>query len=125
MTSTAANRREVVVNGRRVRVIDVHAHCVIPEAMTLLGQDVGFAPLLKENAGERLQAMDEQGIDIEALSINPFWYGAERDLAAGVIRVQNEKLVEFCAVAPERFVARASVALRHPEPAASQLADGV
>jgi aminocarboxymuconate-semialdehyde decarboxylase len=98
MTNTAASRREVVVNGRRVTVIDLHAHCAIPEALALLGQDDPFAPLLKENAGQRLQAMDEQGIDIEALSINPFWYSAERDLAAEVIRVQNEQLVEFCAV---------------------------
>ena len=125
MTSTTGTRREVVVNGRRVTVIDMHAHCAIPEAMRLMGQDVGFAPLLKENAGERLQAMDEQGIDIEALSINPFWYGAERDQAAEVIRVQNGKLVEFCAVAPERFVALASVALQHPDLAAGQLEDGV
>ena len=30
------------------------------------------------------------GIDIEALSINPTWYRAERDVAAEVIRIQNE-----------------------------------
>jgi aminocarboxymuconate-semialdehyde decarboxylase len=125
MTSTGANRREVVVGGRRVTVIDLHAHCAIPEAMTLMGQDARFAPLLKEHAGQRLQAMDAQGIDVAALSINPFWYGAERDLAAEVIRVQNEGLVEFCAVAPERFVALASVALQHPDLAAWQLEDAI
>jgi aminocarboxymuconate-semialdehyde decarboxylase len=26
-------RREVVVNGRRVRTVDVHAHCAVPEAL--------------------------------------------------------------------------------------------
>ena len=30
-------RRQVVVNGRRVKTIDVHAHCVIPEALALMG----------------------------------------------------------------------------------------
>ena len=30
-------RREVVVNGRRVKTVDVHAHCAMPEAMTLMG----------------------------------------------------------------------------------------
>jgi Predicted metal-dependent hydrolase of the TIM-barrel fold len=35
--------------------------------------------------------MDEQGIDMEAISINPFWYGAERDKAEAVIKLQNEK----------------------------------
>ena len=31
-----ARRREVVVNGRRVKVVDVHAHCAVPEAMALV-----------------------------------------------------------------------------------------
>ena len=30
---------------------------------------------------DRFKAMDEQGIDMEAISINPFWYHAERDIA--------------------------------------------
>ena len=30
-------RREVVVNGRRVKTVDVHAHCAVPAAMALLG----------------------------------------------------------------------------------------
>jgi aminocarboxymuconate-semialdehyde decarboxylase len=30
--AVAGRRREVVVGGRRVKTIDVHAHCVIPEA---------------------------------------------------------------------------------------------
>ena len=34
----ASRRREVVVGGRRVQTIDVHAHCVVPKAMELLGQ---------------------------------------------------------------------------------------
>lgn len=30
--SAAARRREIVVGGRRVKTIDVHAHCVVPKA---------------------------------------------------------------------------------------------
>jgi len=30
------------------------------------------------NVGDRLTHMDKSGIDVEALSINPFWYRAER-----------------------------------------------
>ena len=41
--------------------------------------------------------MDEQGIDVEALSINPYWYRAERDLAPRSIKIQNEPLAESCA----------------------------
>src|SRR5205809_2982785 len=73
----------------------------------------------------RLRAMDEQGIDVEALSINPNWYAADRDLATQICRIQNEKLAEACAANPERFVAFASVALQHPDLAAEQLEEGV
>ena len=69
--------------------------------------------------------MDEQGIDIEALSINPFWYRAERDLATQVIKIQNERLAEFCATYPDRFVAFASVALQFPDLAVQQLEHAV
>jgi len=37
-------RREVVINGRRVRTIDVHAHCAVPEAMGLMGLKVHRRP---------------------------------------------------------------------------------
>ncbi|HZT09398.1 MAG TPA: amidohydrolase family protein, partial [Chloroflexota bacterium] len=74
---------------------------------------------------ERIRAMDEQGIDVEALSINPYWYAAERDLAAEIIRIQNERLAEFCAANGDRFVAFATVALQHPDLAAEQLEHAV
>ena len=127
-----ARRREVVVNGRRVKTVDVHAHCAVPEAMALMGSKLGapgsgLPPLLHmaTQAPERLRAMDEQGIDVEALSINPYWYKADRDVASQIIKIQNEKLAEACAANPDRFVAFATVALQHPELAAQQLEDGV
>ena len=123
--ATAAGRREVVVAGRRVKVVDLHAHCSVPEAAALMGVDTRMPALLLANAGTRLAAMDAQGIDVEALSINPYWYKADRDVAREVIRLQNEKLAEFCASEPERFVALASVALQHPDLAAEQLDEGV
>src|SRR6202030_2826373 len=73
-------RREVVVNGKRVRTVDVHAHCHVPEANALMGLKVQPPSLV--TSPERIRAMDDQGIDIEALSINPiFWSKAEPDLA--------------------------------------------
>ncbi len=116
-------RRQVVVNGRRVKTIDVHAHCVIPEALGLMGLKVEDqrGPGIAIVAQDRIREMDEQGIDVEALSINPFWYKAERDLAGRIIKIQNEKLAELCAAHPERFVAFASVALQYPELAVQQL----
>ncbi len=115
-----ARRREVVVNGRRVKTVDVHAHCTIPEAVAILGLEVEPALRLSD-LSERIAAMDAQGIDVEALSINPYWYRAERERAAELIRLQNTRLAEFCARESERFVAFATVALQYPELAAEQL----
>jgi aminocarboxymuconate-semialdehyde decarboxylase len=120
-----ARRREVVVSGRRVKTVDVHAHCAVPEAMALVGRTLETAALLMSNTADRLRAMDEQGIDVEALSINPYWYAADRDVARELIRIQNEKLAEICAAQPDRFVAFATVALQHPDLAVEQLEEGV
>src|SRR5438067_8562434 len=58
-------RREVVVAGKRVRTIDVHAHAIIPEAVALMKQKV--APAYASTMAERLKRMDEQGVDMQAL----------------------------------------------------------
>ena len=123
----AGRRREVKVGGRRVKTIDVHAHCVIPEAMKLMGltMDSQRGPAIDQVGARRIREMDEQGIDVEALSINPQWYTAGRDLAAEVIRIQNAKLAEFCATYPDRFVAFASLSLQYPDLAVEQLVHGV
>ena len=119
-----ARRREVAVNGKRVKTVDIHAHCHIPEALELIGQKVRFPGLVI--TPDRIKIMDEQGIDIEALSVNPnFWDNAERDLAAQIVKLQNEKLAEICGKTPDRFVCLASVALAYPDLAAEQLQDAV
>ena len=117
-------RREVAVNGRRIRTVDLHAHCHVPEADALMGLKAPAPGLVV--SPERIVAMDRQGIDIEALSLNPiFWYKAEPDLAGQVVKLQNEKLAEICAAQPDRFVGMASVALQHPALAVAQLENGV
>ena len=123
-------RREVVVNGKRVKTVDIHAHCAVPEAMALMNLKVTGQPnlpnvLMMTQPADRLRAMDEQGIDVEALSINPYWYKADRDVAQALIKMQNEKLAELCAAQPDRFVAFATMALQHPDLAVQQLEDGV
>jgi aminocarboxymuconate-semialdehyde decarboxylase len=118
-------RREVVVNGRRVKTIDIHAHCAVPQAMALVDLPLEAPGLLMHDTSTRIAAMDAQGIDVEALSINPYWYRAERDVAGELIRIQNEALVAFCAANPDRFVAFATVALQYPDLAAQQLEHAV
>ena len=121
-------RRRVTIGGRRVTTVDVHSHCAVPEALAMMKLPAGSSarwdsPQLMIGP-ERLRVMDEQGIDVEALSINPFWYAAEHDLARQIIQVQNEKLAALCSAYPGRFVAFATVALQHPDLAAQQLEDG-
>jgi aminocarboxymuconate-semialdehyde decarboxylase len=121
----SASRRQVLVAGRRVRTIDVHAHCVVPGIMEMMGQKTPANASLAMGTA-RLPQMDEQGIDVEVLSINPFWYSVgDRELARSLIAAQNEKLAAFCSVHADRFAGLATVALQHPDLAAEQLEAGI
>jgi aminocarboxymuconate-semialdehyde decarboxylase len=130
--ATPVKRREVFVGGRRVKVVDVHAHCVIPEVRDLV-KDTKLASRVSNlvrgsnvMGPERLRTLDEKGIDVQVLSINGFWfYAAERDLAGQIVKLHNEKLAEWCAAHPDRYVALTSVALQYPDLAAEQLEHAV
>jgi predicted TIM-barrel fold metal-dependent hydrolase len=125
----ARQKLPVTVNGKRVKTIDVHAHCNFHEAGALLGEqgpriqagtNVGAQETFIE-LGQRLAAMDAQAVDMEILSINTFWYDRERDLAAQIVKLQNERLAEFCAAHPDRFAAFASLTLQAPDLAVQEL----
>ena len=126
-------RRRVTVAGRPVRTVDAHAHTFVPAvAAAVSGTELekSVAGSLKGNlvmSDERLRAMDAQGIDVEVLSINPYWYAAERAVAARLIQAQNDGLAALCEPkgSDRRFVALATVALQHPELAVEQLDDAV
>src|SRR5262245_40683036 len=122
-------RRLVTVGGKRVKVIDVHAHAAVPEAWDIAGIKVGGVNrpdlVLPKTIDQRLADMDAQGIDMEALSINAFWYGQDRDRAQKIVQIQNEHLAHLVGKYSERFCAFASVALQFPDLAAQQLQDGV
>ncbi|MCH7979415.1 MAG: amidohydrolase [Acidobacteria bacterium] len=124
-----AARREISVGGRRVKVVDIHAHCGFREVDDLIrgtnlaGHNVSANRIL---GPERLQWMDERGIDVQALSVNQYWwYAADEDLARRLIRVQDEGLAAWCDARPDRFVGLTSVALQHPDLAAEQLEHAV
>jgi len=126
-------RLPVLVKGKRVKTIDVHAHCLIPEALALLPTDEakGILPPVKGgpqfliDLDDRLAGMDAQGIDIEVLSINPWWYRKERELADKIVRAQNEGLAALCAKQPDRLYAFASLSLQFPDLAVQQLQEAV
>jgi predicted TIM-barrel fold metal-dependent hydrolase len=119
----------VMVGGKRIRTIDVHAHCVFPEATALLGP---IPPNIVRGADEtvievdkRLAAMDAQAVDMEVLSVNPNWYDRDRDLAGQVVKMQNEKLAALCASKPDRFAGFASLTLQAPDLAVQELETAV
>jgi aminocarboxymuconate-semialdehyde decarboxylase len=120
----AQGRREVYVDGRRCRVVDIHAHAVFPELADL----IRGTPFERNFPGsqvlgpERIAEMDRRGIDVQVLSVNTYWwYGADRNLATRIIRQQDEALAAWCRQHPDRFVALTSSAVQHPELAAEQL----
>jgi predicted TIM-barrel fold metal-dependent hydrolase len=127
-----APRLPVKVNGKRVLTVDVHSHCYFREAINLMGDaaDKVLPPVkgVPEHfivIEQRLKEMDAMAIDMEVLSINPFWYGKDRDTAAQIVKLQNEKLAELCAARPERFAAFASLTLQYPDLAVQQLETAV
>ena len=125
----AAPRREVRVGGQRVKVVDVHSHANIAEVADV----VKDTPLARYTRGagralgpDRLQELDKRGIDVQALSINTYWwYEADRDLATKIVQVHDEGLSKWCAAHSDRFVAFTSPALQFPELAAQQLEHAV
>jgi aminocarboxymuconate-semialdehyde decarboxylase len=120
----AQTRKQVMINGRRVKTVDIHAHAAIKAVEdvirgTPLERRIGGPRLL---GPERIAAMDAWGIDVAALSINQYWwYEADRALAARVTRVQDEGLAQWCQAHPDRFVGLSTVALQYPDLAAEQL----
>lgn len=127
-----APRLPVKINGKRVLTVDVHSHCYFREAINLMGDaaDKVLPPVkgVPEHfivIEQRLKEMDAMAVDMEVLSINPFWYGKDRDTAAAIVKLQNEKLAELCASKPERFGAFASLTLQYPDLAVQQLETAV
>jgi aminocarboxymuconate-semialdehyde decarboxylase len=121
----AQDRKEVFIGGERVKVIDIHAHCLFQEVAPIIagtsmeGADLTDFLTLKPL---RIEQMDARGIDIAALSVNRFWwYAADEDKAEQIVKINDEGLADWCARYPDRFVALSSPALQHPELAAEQL----
>jgi aminocarboxymuconate-semialdehyde decarboxylase len=127
-------RRQVSIGGRRVTVVDVHAHTFVPEVWDLV-KDTPLAATAKNNltgaialgpgTAARLQYMDKEGIDYQAINVNAWGYSADRALARDLIQLQNEKIAAAVAARPDRFVGMATLALQHPDLAADQLDQAV
>jgi aminocarboxymuconate-semialdehyde decarboxylase len=126
-------RREVMIGGRRVKTVDIHAHCFVPDVVELI-KNTPLAQAAKGNLGnaalqlgnpQRLIDMDAQGIDYQAINVNAWGYNADVALARDLVALQNERISQYCAKHPDRFVGMATLALQHPELAAEQLEHAV
>lgn len=124
----------VTIKGKRVRTIDTHSHCYFQEAIDLMGAEAKsvlppvkgvpehFIPATDTAAVQkRLATMDAMGIDMEVLSINPFWYRKDRDTSAAIVKIHNAKFAELAAAHPKRFTAFASLSLQYPDLAVQEL----
>ena len=135
-----SKRRRVMVNGKRMLTVDIHCHSYVHDVWPLISdsEEIGYLRGLVGNQGLRnkikidnvdfrLQQMDEQGIDIQAVSLHvgQYHHWAEHDLASKIVTTQNEKIAELCARHPDRFVGIGAVSLQHPELAVAQMKHGV
>src|SRR5213076_2307905 len=89
-------RRRVSLDGRPVTVIDIHAHTFVPEVWDLV-KDTPLAATAKNNltgpialgpgTAARLQYMDKEGIDYQAINVNAWGYSADRALARDLVQL--------------------------------------
>jgi len=129
-------RRQVMIDGKRMLTVDIHSHSYVHDVLPLISghDDLGYLesvlntpPLQNKlninNVDFRLEQMDKQGIDIQAVSLHvgQYHHWADRDLAAQIVTIQNEKIAELCGRHPDRFVGLGAVALQHPDLAVQQM----
>jgi len=131
--AAAPARLPVTVKGKKLKTIDTHSHCFIQAAIDAAGEKLETVQVqgvlgidkLIFTPEQRLKDMDAMAIDMEILSINPWWYKKEREVAEKITNIQNEKLAELCAQHADRFGAFASLALQYPDLAVTQLETAV
>lgn len=132
----APRRAPVVIRGKRARIVDVHAHCYFQKALDLMGEEAkSVLPPVKgvpehflqveHQLAARFEAMDRMGVDLQVLSINPFWYKKDKETAEAICRVHNEALAELSARHPKRLAGFASLPMQFPELAVQMLEEAV
>ena len=121
-------RRQMMVGGRRVRVVDIHQHWDMPLPAELV-RGTPFEEYTEGRGGldERLPILDREGIDVGVVGVNDFWWyeASDRGLARAICNVHNETLAMWNRRHPDRIVGMASVPLQFPDLAAEMLQDAV
>lgn len=129
-----------------VVTVDVHSHVFVPESAELARphftpdkdprtfysseESKGYNLKFYETAHDkytdpdaRLADMDAMGIDVQAVALAPghYFYWLDAEPAARVVALQNERIAEVVAHAPDRFVGLGSLPLAHPTQAVEEL----
>jgi aminocarboxymuconate-semialdehyde decarboxylase len=128
---TPSTRRKIAIGGKRITVIDAHAHLNVAEVATVVKGTPFERQAVTTGDGiigpARLASMDRNGVDIELLTQQgAWWYSVEdRALARDIAAAQNEGTAAVVARNPDRFVGMTSMPLQFPELAAEMLEDGI
>jgi len=119
----APARRQAMVGGRRVRVVDVHCHWDMPVPASIV-KGTPFEERVKGPGIEaRIAMMDALGIDVDVISVNDFWWWDtnDRGLARAICDHHNETLAKAARDYPGRIYGMASVPLQFPDLAVEML----
>lgn len=123
LSAQAPARRQVMIGGRRVRVVDVHNHWDMP----LPAEIVKGTPYEDRMKGDGLEARvafhDKMGIDVAAVSVNDFWWWDIKDqgLARAICQYHNDTLAKWSKTTGGRLYGMASIPLQFPQLAADML----
>lgn len=110
--------------------IDVHCHFTPQEYFDELrkldvpgvGKMVGVTIPVWESAESRLRAMDEVGIDVQALSLTaPGVFFEDKGLSIYMAQLTNDILGEICAKNPTRFLGFINMPLPHVDASVDEL----
>jgi aminocarboxymuconate-semialdehyde decarboxylase len=119
----APARRQAMVGGRRVRVVDVHCHWDMPVPASIV-KGTPFEERVKgDGIEQRVAIMDKMGIDVGAISVNDFWWWdiQDRGLARAVCDHHNQMLLKASRDYPGRLYGMASIPLQFPDLAVDML----
>ena len=96
--AAAPARLPVTVKGKKLKTIDPHSHCFIQAALDASGDKMeavqtpgvlGIDKLIF-TPDQRMKEMDAMAIDMEILSINPWWYGKkDREVAEKITNLHS------------------------------------
>jgi len=116
-------KRQAMVGGRPVRVVDVHSHWDMPVPASIVGGTPFAARANGQGIEQRIASMDALGIDSAVISVNDFWWwdATDRGLARAICDHHNQTLATAARQYPGRLYGMASIPLQFPDVAVEMM----